>query len=173
MLGGSCMFDKRVYVIAAAAGLLLVLGFGASFGAGPTFAPDASFKGSSLVGWHTLGQAEWRAHDGELIGAAKNGPGWLLLDRSYQDAALFAHFQCTGECKTGVLLRAEKTADGMKGIFVSLNDGDIASYRVTLDAQGKEVQREKLRYAGGQVRIAPPPDPNAPGRGGRGGRGVP
>jgi hypothetical protein len=165
------MFDKRAYVIAAAAGLLLAPGFGA----GPSFVPDASFKGSTLKGWHAFGKAEWRAQDGELIGAARNGPGWLILDHSYQDAALFARFQCTGDCQTGVLLRAEKTADGMKGIFVALNEGDIASYRVTLDAQGKEVQREKLRYAGGQVRIAPPPDPNAPGRGGagRGGRGAP
>lgn len=43
---------------------------------------------------------------------------------------------------------------------------------------GQRDQREKLRYAGGQNRIAPPPDPAAAGRGGagalagRGGRGA-
>jgi hypothetical protein len=62
----------------------------------------------------------------------------------------------------------------MKGIFVSLNEGDVASYRVTLDTQGQEIRREKLRPAGGQVRIASPPPPETAqnGRGGRG-RGAP
>jgi len=41
-----------------------------------------------------------------------------------------------GACKTGVLLRAEKTAEGMKGVYVSLTEGDIASYLVLLDTQG-------------------------------------
>ena len=44
----------------------------------------------------------------------------------------------------------------------------LAAYRVTMDAHGKETSRERLRYAGGQNRIAPPPDPNAAGRGGAG-----
>ena len=66
----------------------------------------------------------------------------------------------------------------MKGILVSLADDEGASYRVTIDAKGQETSRERLRYAGGQNRIAPPPDPNAAGRGGggppagRGGRGA-
>lgn len=101
-----------------------------------------------------------------------------MLERSYQDVGLYASFRCAvAGCKTGVLLRAEKTPDGMKGVFVSLSDGDIASYHLTLDAQGKEVKREPLRTGGGQMRIAPPPvDPNAAGRGagaagGRGGGG--
>ena len=71
-----------------------------------------------------------------------------------------------------MLLRAEKTAEGMKGIYVSLNEGDVASYRVTLDAEGKELHREPLRRAGGQVRIAPPADSAEAGRGGPG-RGGP
>ena len=166
------MFDKRVYAIAAVAGLLLLVPV---FGVGPTFAPDATFKGSSLAGWHVMGQADWQAQRGELIGTAKPGSagGWLVLDRSYQDTGFYASFRCAAGCRTGVLFRAEKTPQGMKGIYLSLDDGDVASYRVTLDAQGRELQREKLRYAGGQVRIAPPLDPNAPARGGagRGGRG--
>ena len=67
----------------------------------------------------------------------------------------------------------------LKGVFVSLVEGDLASYRVTLDAQGRETTRERLRPAGGgQVRVAPPPAPapaaapGAPaGRGAAGGRG--
>src|SRR5438046_2557135 len=161
------MNHKYTYLIAATAGLLLLAPL---FGVGPTFTPDSSFKGSSLAGWHVLGQAYWKAQNGELIGAAKqDGGGWLMLDRSFQDVAFYASFRATGGAKTGVLLRAEKTPEGMNGIYLSLTDGEIASYRVWLDPQGRELKREKLRPGGGQVRIAPPVDPNAPGRGGRGG----
>jgi Domain of Unknown Function (DUF1080)/FG-GAP-like repeat len=148
------------------------------------FVPDVVFRGSSLTGWRAAGQADWRAQDGEIIGTPKAaGGGWLILERAYQDVALSTSFRCAQGCKPGVLLRAEKIADGgMKGIFVSLAEGDLASYRVTLDAQGTETLRERLRPAGGgQVRVAPPPPPPpaagaAPGgpgagRGGAGGRG--
>jgi Domain of Unknown Function (DUF1080)/FG-GAP-like repeat len=164
------MSEKRAYLITAGIGLLLLAPV---FGVGPTFTPDSTFKGSSLNGWRVWGQADWRAQGGELIGTTKPGGsgGWLVLDHSFQDAGLYASFRCTGGCKTGVLFRAEKTPQGMKGIYLSLTDGDVASYRLTLDAQGREVQREKLRYAGGQVRIAAPLDPAAPARGGAAGRG--
>ncbi|HTS27003.1 MAG TPA: FG-GAP-like repeat-containing protein [Bryobacteraceae bacterium] len=157
--------DRRVYLAAGIAGLLLSAGYGAN----PSFLPDTVFKGSALTGWHVLGPAEWQAQNGEITGTAKSGGGWLVLDRSYQDIGVYASFRCAGPCKPGVLLRAEKTVGGMKGVLVSLADDDVASYRVTIDAQGKETSRDRLRYAGGQNRIAPPPDPNAgAGRGGAG-----
>ncbi len=134
-------------------------------GASKNFAPDVVFTGSTLTGWRTLGQAEWRAQNGELIGVPKSG-GWLIADRSYEDVAVFAEFRCAPGCRTGLLLRAEKTADGgLKGVFVSLNEGDLASYRLTLDAQGNETSRERLRSpGGGQLRVAlPPPPPAAAG----------
>ena len=151
--------------------------------ASKNFVPDVVFKGSSLTAWRTIGQAEWRAQNGEIIGTPKGAGGWLIADHSYQDVGFYASFRCAEGCKTGVLLRAEKTADGgLKGIFTSLVAGDLAAYRVTLDAEGKETSRERLRPAGGgQVRVAPPPTPppaNAPaaapgaGRGGPGGRGA-
>ncbi|MEO8735269.1 MAG: FG-GAP-like repeat-containing protein [Edaphobacter sp.] len=137
------------------------------FGSGPSFHPDVTFKGSSLAGWHTLGQANWRAENGELIGTPKQGAGgWLVLDRSYQDIGLFTDFRCTGGCETGVLFRAEKTPDGMKGVYVSLTP-DIKYYDVTLDGQGKILSRVELRRGGGQMRIAPPFNPNAPARAAR------
>jgi hypothetical protein len=158
------------------------------FGGGPTFHPDATLTGSTLAGWHMLGDADWHIQDGEITGTPKQPTGgWLILNNSYQDVGFFSSFQCTTGCRTGVLLRAEKTPDGgMKGIFVALDGvqmpgetpiaqteqgkSGIASYAVTLDAQGKETKRTRLRSGGGQMRIAPPPDPNAAGRGG-GGRG--
>lgn len=141
---------------------------------GPTFQPDAAFKGSTLAGWHVLGPGDWKAENGEISGSVKPGGkgSWLVLDRSYQDAALHASFRCAEGCQTGVLLRAEKTAQGIKGIFVSLNSQEVAPYRITLDAEGRELSREKLRAGGGMTRIAPPLDPNAMPAGGRGpGRG--
>jgi hypothetical protein len=110
----------------------------------PELFPDVVFKGSSLTGWHKLGQADWRAENGEIIGTPKDSAGWLMLDKGYQDIAFYASFRCAGACKTGVLLRAEKTADGMKGDYVSLAEGDVAPYDVLLDAQGKETSRTRL-----------------------------
>jgi hypothetical protein len=122
----------------------------------PSFTPDWTFKGNALTGWHVLGEASWRAVDGELIGTPKTpSGGWLVLDKSLQDVEFGASFKCTGGCKTGVLLRGEKTPAGMKGVYVSLNDGDVAGYAVTLDASGNEVTRNRLRAGGGMVRYAP------------------
>ncbi len=162
------MLDKRAYGIALVAVLLLA----PVFAIGPTFIPDTTFKAASLAGWHVLGQADWRVQNGEVIGTVKPGGsgGWLVLDRSYQDVGFYASFRCSGGCKTGVLFRAEKTPQGLRGIYLSLNEGEMASYRVTLGAEGQELQREALRPASGG-RIAPPADPAAAGRGGRGGRG--
>ena len=162
---------RKIALTAIAAGFLSAPGF-----AGLTFLPDSTFTGSSLAGWHTLGQADWRAQNGELIGTVKpnGGGGWLMLDRSYQDVGFHALFRCIGGCNAGVLIRAEKTPDGMKGIYVSLNEDNVPSYGVTLDAQGREMQRETLRPIGGLTRVAPSPAPAAaPARGGARGRGGP
>ena len=120
----------------------------------PHFKPDGSFKGSALTGWHVVGDAEWSAQNGEIIGKAKPGStgGWLVLDKSFQDVHLYLNYKCTGECKSGVLLRAKKAADGSTtGVLVSLADGDTGYYSVTLDANGRETSRDQL---------------GAPGRGG-------
>src|SRR5580693_1648812 len=85
------------------------------FAASKEFLPDVVFKGSTLTGWHPVGQADWRAETGEIIGTARPGGsgGWLMLDKSLQDVAVFTSFKCAADCKAGLLLRAEKTADGM------------------------------------------------------------
>ncbi len=150
----------------------LVLGLHALMpqAASRNFAPDVVFTGSRLTGWHPLGQAEWRAENGEIIGTPKaDGGGWLMLDRSLQDVALASDFRCAAGCKPGILLRAEKTPDGgLKGIFVSLAEGDLGSFRVTLDAQGKETSRERLRPSSGDSSAWRPRQPQR-GRQRRGG----
>jgi hypothetical protein len=109
-----------------------------------------------------MGPAKWHMENGELIGTP--GPsgagGWLVLDRSYQDIGLFTQFRCTDGCETGVLFRAEKTpGGGMKGTYALLSGTDIEFYSVTVDADGKILERIPLRRGGGQMRIAPPFNP--------------
>ena len=134
-------------------------------GASKNFVPDVVFAGSSLTGWQPIGQATWRAENGEIVGSpGAAAGGWLLANPSYQDVAVFASFRCAAGCQTGVLLRAERTAEGgLKGVFVSLNEGDLAAYRVTLDRDGKQISKERLRApGGGQLRVAPPPQSSQP-----------
>jgi FG-GAP-like repeat len=64
----------------------------------------------------------------------------------------------------------------MKGVYVSLTAGDLASYRVVLDDQGREIMRERLRPGGGTVRFtadARPPAPAPAGRGAQSRRSAP
>jgi len=132
------------------------------------FRPDSTFRGSTLAGWHTLGTAQWKAQNGELTGTASGSGGWLVLDDSYQDLNFFARFRCVGECRTGVLFRLQKTDQGMTGVYVSLNAGELAAFRLTLDANGRETKRDALAGAGPFIRtapVAPAPGTGAPARG--------
>ena len=134
-----------------------------SFGQSPSFTPDKLFKGSSLDGWRSVGDAKWSAEKGEITADAKNskGAGWLFLNQSSQDTGVYISFKCDGACDTGVLFRAEKKDDKTQGYLLSIKDDELSAYSVTLDAKGSEVDRKKLRLAGGQIRFAPPPpDPS-------------
>ncbi len=111
----------------------------------PDFKADAVFTGSSLTGWRTVGEAQWTAANGEIVARpASDAGGWLMMDKPLQDLQFFANAKCDGACKIGVLLRAEKTADGMRGIFVSFADGDFVPYRVTLGPAGQITNRERV-----------------------------
>jgi 3-keto-disaccharide hydrolase/VCBS repeat protein len=147
------MSNKRLYIAIAATTVAICIIGSAVFAASQNFRPDVIFKGSSLTGWHKLGQADWRADNGEIIASPKESGDWLMLDKGYQDIAFYASFLCVGACQTGVLLRAEKIAGGMKGIYVSLAGGDIAGYEVLLDAQGKETSRTPLGPGPGMARM--------------------
>ena len=143
--------------IAVAAGLAVAMTFTPLTATRGTFVPDWTFKGSTLDGWHAVGEASWKAADGVLVGTPKSTDGgWLVLDKSLQDVQFGFELRCTGGCRTGVLLRAEKTpSGGLKGVFTSLVDEDIAGYAVTLDPSGRELARERLRPGGGMMRFAP------------------
>ncbi len=132
---------------------------GGTNGRGLSFAPDFRFEGSSLQGWQSIGGAEWRAENGELIATAKaDAPGGLLiLNRSYQDAGVHAVFKGAAGSEAGFVFRLEKATEGMKGVLVSIKDGESGAYAVTFDAAGKELTREKLKPPTGypMVRMAP------------------
>jgi hypothetical protein len=127
------------------------------FAATHNFVPDYVFQGSSIAGLRTLGQAQWRAEQGEITATPRDSSGgWLVLDKSYQDVQVYADIHCAARCDAGVLLRAEKTSDGgLKGVYVSLADGDVDSYDLTIGPDGKEVSKKRLERSTGQfTRIA-------------------
>jgi hypothetical protein len=144
--------------------------------ANKNFVPDWTFKGSSLASMRTLGNASWRAENGEIVGTPKSPDGgWLILDRPLQDVQFASTFRCTGGCKAGVMLRTQSTAEGIRGVYVALPAGEspAAAFALQLDPEGREIKREELKRAGGTVRfLAPPSDaargggPAAAGRGG-------
>src|SRR4051794_20984447 len=143
-----------------------------------TFVPDWTFKGSALSGMKQVGQATWRAENGEIIGTP-TGPdgGWLLLENGYQDVQMAASYRCAGQCTVGIMVRSEKSPDGTKGVYTLLSGDERSTATVTVGADGRIASREPLtRNAGGQARFAPPaPPPSAAGAGGGraggGGRG--
>lgn len=130
------------------------------------FVPDWQFTATTLTGLRQIGGATWRVERGEIIGTPTSPDGgWLLLERGYQDLQFAASFRCAGACTVGVMLRAEQTPDGLKGIYTTLAGGERGSMAVNVDTQGRIVAREPLtRSAGGMARFAPPlPPPNASG----------
>jgi hypothetical protein len=160
---------KRILSIA------LLLGIGAvAFGQeipfdvhnrGLNFPPDYTFKGSGLTGWHPMGAASWQARDGEISTNANGGSSLLVLNKSYQDVDIELLIKAAPGAEAGVLLRMGKTADGYKGLLLAIKNGEAVNYRVTLDARGKELSREKLSRAGSTMRIAPKPAEGAAANG--------
>jgi len=138
------------------AGILMLTSFATLKAQSPSFAPDATFQGSSLTGWTQFGSAKWSADKGEITGA---GNGLLALEKPSQDTGVYLQFRCEGECNAGILFRLEKNSNGMSGVLLSIQQQELAAYRLTLDASGKETGRTPLRNAGGQIRFAPPSPP--------------
>jgi hypothetical protein len=98
-----------------------------------------------------LGHVNWRAENGEIAATPQSQEGgWLVLDKSYQDVEFYTEFRCPEKCDAGVLFRAEKTPEGgWKGVYVSLA-GEGGAYEITLNADGKELNRTRLPRAAAQ-----------------------
>jgi hypothetical protein len=84
---------------------------------------------------------------GEIVGSAAGTPGTLVLDKSYQDVILRFAFQCSS-CDAGVVLRdaALPSKPGTTtALYAALSGPDAKTlYRVSVDAQGKEIERTQL-----------------------------
>ena len=65
------VFQRYLYLAGGLAVLLLLASL--AFPRARDFKADVMFKGSSLSGWHVLGQADWRAQDGEITGTPRAG----------------------------------------------------------------------------------------------------
>ena len=147
---------QRYILAALPLGAALLTTLVAAQGPASDFKPDSVFSGSGLGAWTVAGDGAWTAVKGEVTGKAGPDGSWLVLDRSYQDLNFFSRFQCSLPCDAGVLFHVQATADGRTGILVSLKDGDLATYRVTMDAAGRVVRRDRLRPVGPFLRSAPP-----------------
>ena len=98
------------------------------------------------TGWHVQGSGNWKVDHGEIVGSAKadSSNGWLLLDHGYEDFMVRFSFRCDN-CETGMVFRSAKADNGTSGTYLSLAGPDIGAVsRVTVDAQGSEVDRKVL-----------------------------
>jgi hypothetical protein len=174
------MSQRRILVVAIS--LVAVVLSIASYAqtpapAGPaTFVPDWTFKGSALTGTEQIGQATWRAENGEIVGTPKSAEGgWLLINPGYQDMQIAGSYKCSAGCTAGVMVRSEKSTTGIKGIYTTLAGDSPAPAAVTVDTQGRIGGREPLTRPGGaMLRVQPPAPPPGSGRAGGapgGGRG--
>jgi hypothetical protein len=155
------------YGIAAVAGACLLLPLAV---ANKNFVADWTFKGSSLASFRTLGDATWRAENGEIVGTPKTPEGgWLIFDKPLQDVDFASMFRCTGGCRTGVMLRTQTTPEGLQGVYVAMPEGQnpAAAFALKLNPQGRELSREALPRANGTVRFLADPAATA-GRGAAG-----
>jgi hypothetical protein len=137
--------------------------------AGPaTFVPDWIFKGSALERTEQVGQATWRAENGEIVGTPTGADGgWLLINPGYQDVQVAGSYRCAAACTAGVMVRSEKSAGGIRGIYTTLAGESAAPAAVTVDAQGRIGAREPLTRPGGaMLRVQPPPPPPSASRAG-------
>jgi hypothetical protein len=129
--------------IVATAVILGVLSF-------PAFSLDnpsaAAFNGKNLTGWHAQGSGNWKVDHGEIVGSVKadSSSGWLLLDHGYEDFMVRLSFRCDN-CDAGMVFRSAKADNGTSGTYVSLAGPNIGAVsRLTVDAQGSEVDRKAL-----------------------------
>ena len=65
-------------------------------------------------------------------------------DKGYQDVAFYASFRCTGACKTGALVARGENAGCLKGVYVSLAEGNVAAYHLVLDERGQRTPPHQI-----------------------------
>src|SRR5690606_39427862 len=86
--------------------VLLVLALCATVGTVSTaaqrnFVADATFTGSALDGWKTIGDAEWRAANGVITGRPGRPGGWLIHRQAWPGAQTAGADRCARPCEAG------------------------------------------------------------------------
>jgi len=91
---------------------LLIIGLGLFGCAHDSSAPDAQgwvtlLDGSSMSGWYTLGNGNWRVEDGAVVADKLTGKenGFLVTDKSYRDFELHVEFWASNNANSGVYMR--------------------------------------------------------------------
>src|SRR4030095_3154974 len=95
---GGCMRGRlRILLAVLLAAVAMPMALRGQIG---PFAPDWTLKGAALTGTQQMGQATWKADNGEIVATA-TGPdgGWLLLSGGYQDVQVGGEFRGAGDCK--------------------------------------------------------------------------
>jgi hypothetical protein len=109
------------------------------------FAPDWTFAGSSLSAFEQKGNARWKSQDGEIVAESTDATdGWLILKRPLQDQQVSLSVKLQDGAAAGLLLRAEKTAEGMSGVYVPLSNNETGVCQLQLSASGEELSRTPL-----------------------------
>jgi hypothetical protein len=65
------------------------------------------FDGSSMKGWYTIGDANWRLEDGTVVADKLTGKnnGFLVTDKMYRDFQLYAEFWVSDNANSGIYMR--------------------------------------------------------------------
>jgi hypothetical protein len=72
-----------------AAGIVLLM---RPASANRNFVPDWTFKGSSVATSRSIGDADWRAENGEIVGKSRTpAGGWLILDKPLEKRRVRFH----------------------------------------------------------------------------------
>ena len=112
----------------------------------PDFKPDATFSGSSLKGWHIVGDADWKAQDGQLVGrSTSEAGGWLVMNKPLQDLAVLRERALRGKVQTRrPASRGEDQRRRAERHLRVASRRRLRVCRLTLTARGQETTRERI-----------------------------
>ena len=65
------------------------------------------FDGTDLKNWYTIGDANWRIHEGAVVADKRTGKdyGYLVTNKLYRDFQIRAEFWVSDDANTGIYMR--------------------------------------------------------------------
>lgn len=113
----------------------------------PAVAQDAGwidlFDGETLFGWQSLGDAEWRVSDGNIVCTGGTG-GWLATTSQFMDFELAVKVQVTAGGSTGIVFRGglegHPSENGSPVVLIATPEKAKPEWReVRIVAEGSDV----------------------------------